>query len=102
MDSKALEAMLEQGRDSAMLRYTLGTLFLKKGKSAEALAHLAKALEMDSEHSASWKLYGKALAAEGREKEAAEAYEKGIAVAEAQGDIQAAKEMRVFLKRLSS
>jgi len=30
---------------------------------------------------------------------AADAYEQGIAVAEERGDIQAAKEMRVFLKR---
>ena len=30
------------------------------------------------------------------------AYEKGISVAEAKGDIQAAKEMKVFAKRLRS
>jgi len=100
MDIKAIEAMLEQGQESAMLRYTLGSLFLKKDNAAAALAQFEKALELEPEHSASWKLYGKALAAEGREAEAIEAYEKGIEVAERRGDIQAAKEMKIFLKRL--
>jgi hypothetical protein len=35
-----------------------------------------------------------------RPDEAVESYLRGIEVAEAKGDIQAAKEMRVFLNRL--
>jgi hypothetical protein len=55
---------------------------------------------MNEQHSASWKLYGKAMAEMGRIEEAIAAYDKGIAVAEARGDVQAVKEMRVFRKRL--
>ena len=94
--------MLEQGNDNALLRYTLGTLCLKEGLIDEAVMHLDQALQQDPEHSASWKFYGKALAANGRLGEAREAYEKGIAVADASGDVQALKEMQVFLKRIST
>ena len=100
MDRAALEKMLEQGQDNALLRYTLGSLCLKEKAFEAAAGHLQQALEMDGQHSASWKLYAKALAELGRREEAIETYDKGIEVAEAKGDVQAAKEMRVFRKRL--
>jgi Tfp pilus assembly protein PilF len=62
--------------------------------------HLAQAIKHDSDYSAAWKLYGKALAAADRDNEAITAYQQGIQIAETKGDIQAAKEMKVFLKRL--
>ena len=100
MDRKALEEMLAKGNDNLLLRYTLGTVCLKEGALEEAAGHLEEALRQDSEHSASWKAYGKALVGLHRAEDAQAAYEKGIAVAEAKGDVQAAKEMKVFLKRL--
>jgi len=100
MDRKALEEMLAKGNDNLLLRYTLGSLCLKEGDADAAAAHLQAALEQDPEHSASWKAYGKTLTALERKTEAISAYEKGITVAEAKGDVQAAKEMKVFLKRL--
>lgn len=100
MDRKALEKMLEQGQDNAMLRYTLGNLYLKEGEPETAIPHLRKALEFNSQHSASWKTLGKALMQAEHREEAVDAYTQGINVAEKLGDIQAAKEMRVFLKRL--
>ena len=54
----------------------------------------------DPNYSAAWKLLGKALAESGAAAEALEAYERGIAVAEARGDKQAAKEMTVFARRM--
>jgi uncharacterized protein HemY len=100
MDRSALEKMLEQGGDNALLRYTLGSLCLREQDPEAAVTHLAEAVRLGRDHSASWKLYGKALAELHREDEARQVYRKGIAVAEARGDVQAAKEMRVFLKRL--
>ncbi|MCG7927414.1 MAG: tetratricopeptide repeat protein [Candidatus Thiodiazotropha taylori] len=100
MDQVNLEKMLEQGTDDALLRYTLGTLFLKQKDYAQAVEHLSKAVELDPKHSASWKHLGKALAGMERVEEAVASYQQGIEVAEEKGDIQAAKEMRVFLKRL--
>ena len=92
--------MLAQGKDNALLRFTLGSHYLKEGEAAVAGAHLQAAVAHDPGYSAAWKLLGKALAAQGRSAEAIEAYRTGIAAAETKGDKQAAKEMAVFLRRL--
>jgi predicted Zn-dependent protease len=94
------EALLAKGQDSALLRFGLGSAYLKEGDADKAATHLRHAVEQDPNYSAAWKLYGKALAATGNSAEAIAAYETGIRAAEARGDIQAAKEMKVFLKRL--
>ena len=96
----SFEAMLAQGQDSVMLRFGLGTEYLKQNDYAQAITHLRAAVEQDPDYSAAWKLLGKALAAKGEQREAIQAYEYGIEVAEKRGDKQAAKEMRIFLKRL--
>jgi Tfp pilus assembly protein PilF len=96
-----LEGMLTRGNDTAMVRFGLGKAYLDQGHSEQAAAHLRRAVEMQPDYSAAWKLLGKALAGAGQNASAIDAYTQGIAVAEARGDIQAAKEMKVFLKRLS-
>ncbi|MAA75778.1 MAG: hypothetical protein CMN28_13850 [Salinisphaeraceae bacterium] len=95
-----LESMLASGRDTALLRFTLGDLLLTDGEAAQAAAHLAEAVRQDRDYSAAWKLYGKALAADGQDAQALAAFNTGIDVAERRGDKQAAKEMTVFRKRL--
>ncbi|NIR27977.1 MAG: tetratricopeptide repeat protein [Gammaproteobacteria bacterium] len=95
-----LEAMLAAGKDGALLRYGLGNEYLKEGRFEQAAEHLSKAVQYDPDYSAAWKIYGKALAQCGRREEALNAYQAGIEAAEKKGDIQAAKEMRVFLRRL--
>jgi predicted Zn-dependent protease len=94
------ERMLAQGRDSALLRYSLGNEYLKADHPCNAIVHLREAVRLDPNHSASWKLLGKALAETGEVDAALAAYREGIAVAERRGDIQAAKEMTVFARRL--
>lgn len=94
------ESMLAAGTDSALLRFGLGNAYLGRREFDKAAQHLRSAVEQDPQYSAAWKLLGKALADSGQLREAVEAYERGIAVAQANGDIQAAKEMGVFLKRL--
>ena len=96
------EKMLATGRDGALLRFSLGNEYLKAGDAERAAEHLARAVSLDPNYTAAWKLYGKALAASGREAEARAAYRDGIAVAKARGDKQAEKEMQVFAKRLGS
>lgn len=95
-----LETMLSRGQDNALVRYGLGTEYLKLQQYEQAVMHLQKAVEFDPKYSAAWKLLGKAFAGAGQTGEAIAAYEQGIRAAEAKGDMQAAKEMRVFLKRL--
>ena len=100
MDIENLKNMLEQGQDNVILRFGLGHALLKANQTSEAIIHLRAALKFDPEYSAAWKLLGKALAASGETQQAIDSYLKGIEVAEKKGDIQAIKEMRVFLKRL--
>lgn len=95
-----LEALLAQGQDNALLRFGLGNGYLKAGAPASAVEHLRMAVRHDPHYSAAWKALGKALTEAGQPAEAVAAYEAGIRSAETKGDVQAAKEMRVFLKRL--
>lgn len=95
-----LEALLAKGTDNALLRFGLANEYLKLGQLEQAIGHLRKAVAHDPKYSAAWKRLGKALDDAGHSAEAKRAYEDGIRVAEEKGDIQAAKEMRVFLKRL--
>jgi tetratricopeptide (TPR) repeat protein len=93
------EAMLARGQDSALLRFSLGNEYAKSEEYERALLHLAAAVRLDPGYSAAWKSYGKALAAARRHRDAVDAFDAGIKAAEAKGDVQAAKEMRVFRKR---
>ena len=94
------EAMLAAGRDNALLRFSLGNEYLKQGDAAKASEHLRRAVERDPKYSAAWKLLGRALTDAEAWHEALAAYQQGIAVAEARGDKQAAKEMGVFARRI--
>ncbi|HZP93447.1 MAG TPA: tetratricopeptide repeat protein [Burkholderiales bacterium] len=95
-----LEALLAKGKESALLRFGLGNEHLKAGDARTAAAHLKRAIELDPEYSAAWKLLGKALTGCGEARDALDAYRRGIEVAERRGDKQAAKEMAVFAGRL--
>jgi Tfp pilus assembly protein PilF len=86
---ESLEKMLGGPRDGALLRFSLGNEYLKAGDPAKAADCFQAAVDRDPNYSAAWKVLGKALADE-----------YGIVIAETKGDIQAAKEMTVFAKRL--
>jgi tetratricopeptide (TPR) repeat protein len=90
----------DAGGNAALLRFSIGSAYLKREQYDEAVRYLREAVERDPAYSAAWKQLGKALAAAGRAAEAIDAYERGIAAAQAHGDRQAVKEMTVFLRRL--
>ena len=101
MDALAnFERMLASGKDGALLRFSLGNEHLKAGHPGEAASHLRRAVELDPQYTAAWKLLGRALADDGRHEEALAADREGIAVAGRKGDKQAGKEMTVFARRL--
>jgi len=95
-----LEAMLAGGHDNALLRYTLGCHYLKTGAAQLAVDHLHEAVRLDPSYSAAWKVYGKSLAAVNDLEGARAAFTQGIQAAGDKGDIQAAREMQVFLRRV--
>jgi tetratricopeptide (TPR) repeat protein len=95
-----LEKLLSQGKESALLRFSLGSEYLKLREIWVAIFHLKRALELDPNYSAAWKLLGMALGDAGILNEALDTYRRGIEVAQRRGDQQAVKEMTVFARRL--
>jgi Tfp pilus assembly protein PilF len=95
-----LEKLLSQGKESALLRFSLGSEYLKLRETWVAIFHLKRALALDPNYSAAWKLLGMALAEGGIPNEALDTYRRGIEVAQRRGDQQAAKEMTIFARRL--
>ncbi|RYX91997.1 MAG: tetratricopeptide repeat protein [Comamonadaceae bacterium] len=95
-----LEKLLATGRDSALLRFGLGNACLKTGDAESAAVHLAQATQQQPGYSAAWKLLGTALRKLERLEEAEAAWNTGLEVARQQGDLQSAREMMVFIKRL--
>jgi len=95
-----LEKLLAAGKDTPLLRFSLGAEYLKANDPAAAVPHLERALQLDPGYSAAYKLLGHALELTGRPRDALDAYRTGIGVASAKGDKQAEKEMSVFARRL--
>lgn len=96
----SFERMLVSGKDSALLRFSIGNEHAKVRDWPAASEALAKAVELDPQFTAAWKLYARALQETGRPKEALDAYRTGIDVAKRKGDRQAEKEMTVFARRI--
>lgn len=94
--------MLDGPRDGALLRHAIGLELLKTGDKAAAALRFREAVARDPDFSAGWKMLGKALAEAGQPQAALDACTRGIAVAEARGDIQAAREMKVFARRIAN
>ena len=95
-----LEKMLGGPRDGAMLRFSLGNALLAEGDAAAAATEFRAATGFDAQYSAAWKMLGNALAACAEVDAAIAAWEQGATVASQRGDIQAAREMQVFQRRL--
>ena len=95
-----LRRLCGTARDGALLRFALGNALVADGSPAEAIGEFRRATEFDPNYSAAWKLLGRTLAESGDSGEARRAWSDGIAAAERAGDVQAQKEMQVFLKRL--
>jgi Flp pilus assembly protein TadD len=100
MSTETLEKLLAKGTDNALLRFGLGKGHLDAGNAALAAEHLRRCVEFDPAYSAAWKLLGKALQAGADTDGARQAWQQGIAAAQAKGDKQAEKEMTVFLRKL--
>lgn len=97
---ETFENMLAKGQDSTLLRFGLAQAYLKDKNFPKAVEHFLMTLEHDRSYSAAWKLLGKSYTEMEQIEKAIDTYSEGIQIAESNGDIQAAKEMRVFLKRL--
>ena len=97
----SLEKLIGTPRDGALLRYSLGSEYLKTGDKTRAIEHLREAVRRDPDYSAAWKLLGRALLDADETAQALEAWAHGIEAARRKGDRQAEKEMTVFARRLA-
>ena len=96
----SFERMLAAGKDSALLRYSIGNEHAKAKDWPAAAEALARAVALDPDYTAAWKLYARALLETGQPQAALDAYRQGIDVARRKGDRQAEKEMTVFARRI--
>jgi Tfp pilus assembly protein PilF len=83
-----------------LAHFMLGKEYLNEGRHMEAAAELRRCVELNPDYTAAWRYLGEAYEKAGVLKEAAAAWRTGIGVAERTGDLQAGKEMKVFLQRL--
>ena len=95
-----LQKLIGTPRDGALLRFSLGSEYLKSGDAHNAQLQLSEAVAADPDYSAAWKLLGRALTETAQPQAALDAYRRGIAVAGKKGDKQAAREMTVFARRI--
>jgi Flp pilus assembly protein TadD len=96
------ERLLAGGKDGALLRFGLGNEYFRCGELDSAVEHLRRAVALDQDYSAAWKMLGKVFHAAGRPDDARAAWNEGIAAAQRKGDKQALREMQVFLRRLAT
>ncbi|MDR0213752.1 MAG: hypothetical protein LBJ15_07070 [Comamonas sp.] len=95
-----LEKLLAQGKDGALLRYTLGKAYADEEQLEQAREHLLQATTLDANYSVAWKQLGKVELALGKAAAARQAWEQGLSCAQSKGDAQVVKELQVFLRRL--
>lgn len=103
MDTERIEqfqALIALDPEDTVLRFGLGELYFEAGDFAKAVEQFATIVRLDPQYSAAYRYLGQSYAASAQHAAARATFERGIAVAEARGDLQTAKEMRVFLRRL--
>ena len=86
--------------EDTVLRFGLGELYIQARDFTNAAEQFAEILRREPHYSAAYRYLGQAYAALGRTSEAEAVFRQGITIAEARGDLQTAKEMQVFLRRL--
>jgi Flp pilus assembly protein TadD len=97
-----LTNILNSGRDSALLRFSLAKSFAASGELPEAVRHLQEAVRQKPDYSAAWAELGLNLLRLGDNEGATAAWLKGITVATAQGDAQVRRQLEVRLRRMRS
>ena len=96
-----LEALLADDEPDSLGLFMLGKMYLDVGRHADAAATLERCVALKPDYSAAYRFLGDAWRKAGDAARARSTYEKGIAVAEEKGDLQASKEMGVMLRKVS-
>jgi uncharacterized protein HemY len=98
---KRLEEILADEPDDHTGFFLLGRLYSEAERHADAAAAFRRAVDLKADYSAAWRQMGDAYRKLGDPEQAAAVYRQGIAIAEANGDLQTMKEMQVFLRKVT-
>lgn len=101
MNIEALERMLAQGQESAMLRFTLGNACFREERWDEAIEHYQRALTLDPAYSAAWQALGDARAKAGEaDAVVRQTYADGLEAARERGDMQVVRVLEARLRKI--
>ncbi len=92
--------LLDRDPENPMVLYSLGTELFKEGNHSEAREYLSQAVRNKPDYSVAYRTLGRALFELGEDEEAARVFAEGSEVAQGNGDLQTAKEIDVFVRRL--
>jgi len=98
--AEMLKQILEQNPNDAFARYGLAMEYSRVGEIEIALAEFKKLLEVHPDYVAGYQMAGKMLSAAGRNAEARQLLESGIASAARAGNKHAQEEMQDLLAEL--
>ena len=96
---EGLREIIEDEPD-ALGHYMLAQELSKVDEHTEAAEHFRAVLALDGDYTAAYRGLGRSLMALGDRAGAEATWVRGLESAEKMGDLQTAKEMEVFLKRL--
>ena len=89
--------MVKQQPDDAMIRYGLGSEYMKAERWSEAADALGHVVRLNPDYTAAYQMLGTALMNEGRSQEAREVWTQGIEVARRTGAWKAQQHMEGLL-----
>ena len=92
--------LLDRDPENPMVLYSLGSELFKEGQHSEASEYLGRAVRNKPDYSVAYRTLGRALFELGEDEEAARVFAEGREVAQGNGDLQTAKEIDVFVRRL--
>jgi cytochrome c-type biogenesis protein CcmH/NrfG len=99
---QGMEKLLELEPDDPTGWFLLGRLYMDAERFADAERAFRRSVDQKPDYSAAWRQLGDALRKAEKYEEAIAAYQQGLAVAEANRDLQTVKEIRVFLRKLTA
>jgi cytochrome c-type biogenesis protein CcmH/NrfG len=94
-----LQAMAQADPSDPLTYFLLGSELLRAARHSEAAVALERSLDLKPAQPAASRLLGDAYRKSGDTAAAVAAYRRAVELAESTGDLQVAREARVFLKR---
>ena len=98
--SDLFRKLIERDPDNPMILYSIGNELFKEKKYSEAEEYLRRAVRNKPDYSVAYRTLGRTLYEVGEDAESRRIFAEGREVAQKNGDLQTAKEIDVFLRRL--